>query len=297
MLRRSLLILAVLLIFLACPSPAHACPMCKEAVESNPQLAAMYNWSIIVLVSLPFMLVAIIMTGAVRALNPTAYQELKQRVWEFVWPKGWLYISSGVTVAALLFYVTTPPDSVTRLRLPYAALVDLPTLTVGTPVQPLEDRVVVITFFASWCPPCVEQLADLAQLQKEFEGGGVTLLAVNAFEDYTTPPGVPHLHADGTLEFHEGAPDLASFLEANHVALPVVVNTPALSASFGGITRIPATFVFDPQGRVVRRYLNEPRGDFVRPTLEVLRRDVDDALACGRISFRLIREACTLFAR
>jgi thiol-disulfide isomerase/thioredoxin len=164
-------------------------------------------------------------------------------------------------------------------------------------MPPLEDRVAVVTFFASWCPPCVEQVVDLARLRHEFDDQRLAVVAVNAFEDYATPSGVPHLHADGTLEFHAGAPDLASFIEANQLALPVVVSTPDLLAAFAGVTRIPTTFVFDAEGRLVRRYTNEARGAFVRPGLDDLRRDVRGALACGGLAFRLVREACTFWVR
>jgi len=292
MFRRCLLVLTSLLALLAWPASAYACPTCKDAIETNPLLASGYNWSVIVLVGLPFALVAAITVGAVRALNPPAYRELKQRAWELIWPKGWLYVSSGFAVMILLFYVTTPADPVTRLRLPSDVLGSLSPVEANTPLPPLEDRVVVVTFFASWCQPCVEQMADLAQLQQEFAGERLVVVAVNAYEDYVTLPGVPHLHPDGTFEFHVGAPDLAGFLDANHVVFPVVVDTPSLSDSFGGVTRLPTTFVFDPNGRLVRRYVNEPRGEFVRPQLEDLRKDVRAALACDRAALSLLRTAC-----
>ena len=299
MFRRCLLALTSLIPLLAWPASAYACPTCKDAVETNGLLASGYNWSVIVLVGLPFLLVAAITVGTVRALNPPAYRELKQRAWELIWPKGWLYISSSIAAMTLLFYVTTPADPATRLRLPMDVLGSLSTVEANVPLPSLEDRVVVVTFFASWCQPCVEQMADLAQLQQEFvedplQGASENLavVAVNAYEDYVTLPGVPHLHPDGTFEFHVGAPDLPGFLEANHVIFPVVVNTPSLSDSFGGVTRLPTTFVFDPSGRLVRRYVNEPRGEFVRPALEALRKDVQAALACDRAAPGLLEGAC-----
>ncbi|MGQ0601098.1 MAG: TlpA disulfide reductase family protein, partial [Anaerolineales bacterium] len=286
------LALLVFLALLALPGTAHACPVCKESLESNPELAAGYSWSVIGLVSLPFVLVSVIMVGAMRALNPAVYAELKQRVWKFLWPKGWLYLSTGAAAVALLFYVTTPPDPVTEVRLSYATLKAQPVINQRALPASLENRVVVVTFFATWCPPCVEQVTDLTRLQEEFADEGVTILGVNSFEAYASPPGVPHLHPDGTLEFHTGAPSLPNFLETNHVTIPVLDNTPTLSVAFGEITRIPATFVFDAQGRLIRRYINEAQGEFVRPQLETLRRDVRAALRCGGSPVSVIREAC-----
>lgn len=292
MFKRVLLSLAILVAIMAFPYPVQACPMCKDAVESNPKLAAMYNWSILLLVGLPFVLVGSIGLQAARSLNPTAYRQFKQRAREFLWPRGWLYLASGTAALALLFYLTTPPDPMTRLRFPYPALDSQPILNAASPLASLEDRVVVVTFFASWCGPCVEQVNDLSQLQAEFDAGEVTFLAVSAFEDYTTPPGIPHLHADGTLEFHSGAPDLPTFLQTNHVTFPVVINTPGLSKAFGNVSRVPTTFVFDPAGRVAKWYVNETRGSFVRPSLEALRQDIRGALACGRQTIALVRQAC-----
>ncbi len=286
------LALVVVLVLLALPGTAHACPVCKDAVETNQQLAASYSWTVIGLVSLPFLLVTVIAVGAMRAINPVAYAELKQLAWRILWPKGWLYLPAGAAAMALLFYVTTPPDPATRLQLPRSALANQPTVNAAAPVPPFEGRVVVVTFFATWCPPCVEQIADLTRLQAEFADEGVTILGVNAFEAYASPPGVPHLHPDGSLEFHAGAPSLPNFLETNHVTIPVLDNTSALSVAFGEVTRIPTTFVFDAQGRVVRRYINEARGEFVRPQLEALRRDVRGALRCGGSPVSVIREAC-----
>jgi len=297
MVRKSLFALVWVVTLLAFPATVYACPMCKDAVEANLQLAATYNLSIIVLVGLPFALVTVVTAHTARALNPPAYAAMKQRAQEFLWPRGWVYLSSALAALALLFYVTTPPDPATRLRLPYLSLETQPAAIPDRPLPQLEGRVVVVTFFASWCSPCVEQLADLTQLQHEFEDAGVVIVAINAFEDYTTPPGVPHLHSDGTFEFHIGAPDLPSFLAANHFTMPVMTATPALSASFGGVARIPTTFIFDPTGRLVTRYVNQVRGEFVRPKLDEVRGDMRRALTCGPLALQVIRDTCAFFVR
>jgi len=283
---------SLVLVWLASPGVAWACPMCKDALESNPQLAASYSWSVLVLVGVPFIALAVLLSRAARALNPGAYQAFKQRIKQSLWPRGWIYLASVFALSTFLFYITTPPDPATQLQLPSSLLENLPPVKGSVPLPHLENRVVLVSFFASWCPPCVAEMVDLDALQQQFAGQSVSIIAVNAFESDATPAGVPHLHADGTLEYHIGAPSLPNFIQANQITVPVVVSTPALLGALGNIERIPTILIFDADGRLIKRYVNPPRGDFVRPKLQDLQRDIQGALACDRLAPGLIREAC-----
>lgn len=280
------------LAWLAFPGVAWACPMCKDAVEANPQLATSYSWSVLLLVGAPFLVIAVVLSRTARALNPIGYQAFKQQVKNFLWPRGWLYISSIVAVATFLFYVTTPPDPATQLQLSSARLENFSTVETSPALPRLEGRVTLVTFFASWCPPCVEEMVDLNTLRQAFSADELSIVAVNAFENYAPPPGVPHLHADGTLEFHVGAPSLPNFIEANQISVPVVVSTPELLGAFGNIERIPTILIFNSEGRLIKRYVNPTRGDFVRPTREALQQDIQNVLACDRLSLGLLRQTC-----
>jgi|GEM_PF-1711873 len=285
-------VVSLALAWLALPGVAWACPMCKDAIEANPQLANSYSWSVLLLVGAPFLVIAVVLSRTARALNPMGYQAFKQQVKNFLWPRGWFYISSIVAVATFLFYVTTPPDPATQLQLSSTRLENFSTVETGTALPRLEGRVVLVTFFASWCPPCVEEMVDLNTLRQAFSADELSIVAVNAFENYAPPPGVPHLHADGTLEFHVGAPSLPNFIEANQIRVPVVVSTPELLGAFGNIERIPTVLIFNSEGRLVKRYVNPTRGDFVRPTRATLQQDIQNVLACDRLSLSLIRQTC-----
>jgi cytochrome c biogenesis protein CcmG/thiol:disulfide interchange protein DsbE len=53
----------------------------------------------------------------------------------------------------------------------------------------LKGQVVVLNFWATWCPPCVEEVPSLVQMQQRMKAKGVTVLAVSVDVDETTTGG------------------------------------------------------------------------------------------------------------
>ena len=48
----------------------------------------------------------------------------------------------------------------------------------------LKDRVVLVTFFASWCPPCRDEFKALNELQRQLGNEAFAIVAVNVFEEF-----------------------------------------------------------------------------------------------------------------
>ena len=48
----------------------------------------------------------------------------------------------------------------------------------------LDNRVVVVAFFASWCPPCHVEFEHLNELYEAYRANGVSIVAVNLFENH-----------------------------------------------------------------------------------------------------------------
>jgi cytochrome c biogenesis protein CcmG, thiol:disulfide interchange protein DsbE len=123
------------------------------------------------------------------------------------------------------------------------------------PLDALKGQVVLVNFWATWCPPC---RAEMPGFQAEFDarrGQGFTVVGIS------TDQGSRHA--------------VAAFLQEHHITYPVAMTTRETDAAFGGINDLPTSFLLDRRGRV--RYT--VRGIFAP---EMLRAAVDRLLAEGR---------------
>jgi len=167
------------------------------------------------------------------------------------------------------------PDSADRDSADAGSIAPATTVPVLAPGD-LTGRTVVVTFFATWCVPCRGQLDDLAIIQREL-GDRVTVVAVNLFERNPDQRAERHVHDDGAVHYHPAPPPaetVGRWLAKEDLRLTVIPASRAIVEAFGGVTRIPSTYVFAPDGRLRRYYFNPPTGDFVRPDLATLRGEV-----------------------
>ncbi len=109
----------------------------------------------------------------------------------------------------------------------------------------IEDRVVVVTFFASWCPPCHAEFRHLKALKSEF-GERITVVAVNYFEDF------------GGLS---NPAKLEAFLIRHKPNFYVLAGTPEIGHAFDDVDRIPSLFIFDRKGALAWRFRHARAAD------------------------------------
>jgi len=97
-----------------------------------------------------------------------------------------------------------------------------------------KGKVVILNFWASWCPPCKGEMPDLDSVSKEFEkGNDAVLLAVDL--------------TDGVRETVEKA---KKYISDNKFSIKVLLDTEGKTANAYGIQNIPTTFIIDKQGKV-----------------------------------------------
>ena len=108
----------------------------------------------------------------------------------------------------------------------------------------LRGRVVVVNFWASWCPPCRHELPSLEGLHRTTALRGVVVLGVNAGESWDTVAAFT-LGLDNPLTF------------------PILTDEKGAVMRDWKVKALPATYVVDPNGVIVLRALGGR--DFSRP--------------------------------
>jgi len=97
----------------------------------------------------------------------------------------------------------------------------------------LRGRPAIIHFWASWCPPCVKEAPQIAQLAGELHGRA-TLVGV---------------------DWSDNSGDAARFVRRHHWTFPVLVDASGEVGNAYGLTGLPTTFLLDRQGRIIRRLI------------------------------------------
>ena len=97
----------------------------------------------------------------------------------------------------------------------------------------LHGKLVVLNFWATWCPPCVEEMPSLVGLQSRMKDH-VIVLAVSLDEDESA---------------------YRQFLRQYHIDLLTVRDAQQKSNTLYGTSKYPETFVIDRNGVVRRKFI------------------------------------------
>ncbi len=97
----------------------------------------------------------------------------------------------------------------------------------------LAGRAVVVNFWATWCPPCKEELPELVESWKQLRGRCVEFLAVTE---------------------ESAREDVIAEVGRFQVPYPVLVDGDGAVARAWGVTGLPRTFVVDGEGKIRKSF-------------------------------------------
>jgi peroxiredoxin len=95
-------------------------------------------------------------------------------------------------------------------------------------------KVVVLNFWATWCPPCRKEMPDLETLYQQFKEQGLVILAIS----------------------DEGAGKVKPFIAQQKVTYPVLLDPGRKVNELFQIEGIPKTFVYDRNGKLVAQSID-----------------------------------------
>lgn len=112
-----------------------------------------------------------------------------------------------------------------------------------------KGKVVVVDFWATWCPPCIASVPDLNALHTELEPKGFTVIGVSLDEDR------------GLVE---------PFMKRFDVRYPVGFGSESVVRLFGGIEGIPTLFILDRNHNVMHKLVGYQEPAALKALIEPL---------------------------
>lgn len=107
----------------------------------------------------------------------------------------------------------------------------LPLLSGGrAALSSFRGKVVLLNFWATWCPPCRSEMPSMEVLYKRLNSKGLEILAVDSGEDAAT---------------------VQQFIRENSHTFPVLLDSDNKVSSQYGIRAIPTTYIIDREGKII----------------------------------------------
>lgn len=141
-----------------------------------------------------------------------------------------------VVVGAIFVRSLSPPESPTGSLAFLSAAPSLPIYDRAGKAVDLskeKDRLIIIHFWATWCPPCVEEVPALSKFWEKYRGRrDIVLYTISVDKDWKT---------------------IDDFTAKNPNALPVYRDPNASTAQRFGSSQYPETYIANKNGRVIYR--------------------------------------------
>jgi len=101
-------------------------------------------------------------------------------------------------------------------------------------------KVLLVNFWASWCPPCIHEMPELQKLQAHFTGKPFAVVSINVGEQKDK---------------------VSQFVRSLRLDLPVLLDARSKTYKHWQVSILPTSFLIDSSGRIRYRIRGNPGWD------------------------------------
>lgn len=150
---------------------------------------------------------------------------------------AWIFISADKTGNSTAGKITAPQKGF------LAPGFELSTLTGETvKLSDLRGQVVLINLWATWCPPCREEMPTLEKVYKEYKDRGFTILAVNM--TYQDDPGA-----------------IPPFIQKYGLTFPILLDKTGETGNAYQLKSLPSSYFIDREGIIQEVVIGGPMAE------------------------------------
>lgn len=121
----------------------------------------------------------------------------------------------------------------------------------GLVSKELDGKIVLLNFFATWCPPCLKEIPAFVEVKEKYKDK-FEIVAV-LFSDDVSKEG------------------LEKFMEEQKMNFKVIVgDTNNDLANIFGVKKIPESFIFGPDGTFLKKYVGETKKEDLEKDIEAI---------------------------
>lgn len=107
--------------------------------------------------------------------------------------------------------------------------------------EALKGQYIIVNFWATWCPPCLEEMPLLNEIAQQYSSS-ITLLGINHWDSVSKQA-------------------LNDFLDVYFVDYPIILSKEKINQStiktFGQLRGLPTTFIYSPSGKLITKFEGE----------------------------------------
>ncbi len=100
--------------------------------------------------------------------------------------------------------------------------------------ETFEGKTLFVTFFATWCPPCIEEVPTLIDLHKKYGKDGFSVVGLSVDQG--------------------GSKAIKRLVKKKSINYPILMADAKTMQNFGGVYGIPVSFLVNKKGNVVKKY-------------------------------------------